>query len=286
MQSGFTFKNRHSREFGIVAKTKARSLLPDAKSYTYDTPLMDGAYDMTEANAYGRTFYKDRVFEIDMQISGDNLAELERKAARTASWLTGGGKLIFDDSSAVSWDARCISNVTFAPERRGKTAVLSVIFSAGAIGLATFGAADGITLGDAVSLDSDIPLDMSGYFEKQLVGGENTVRVVNIGDFYIRPSFEFIGDTENITVKYGDTKILLEALTESVNIIDLEKCNVTDGNGNSILEKMQGDFFELPSGASELMIYTSAPCVLKIDYIPKTIYDFDFSEIDWGDADA
>lgn len=285
MKTGFIFKNRHSSEFGVILKTKSRPALPGVKSYRYDVPNMDGSYDFTAANPFGREFYNDRIFELSLQITADHLTALERKTAAIAAWLTGSGELIFDAASGVQWKGRFISEVAYAPEKRGKTAILSVIFQSTPIGEATFNTIDGIRLKDAVYLDSDIPLDMSGYFVKSLTSGSNAVDFVNLGDFYVRPQLEFVGDMKNVTVSFGDSKMMLEDLTGNA-VIDLEKCIVTDGNGNSLLGNMQGDFFELPAGRSVLQIYTDEPCTLSLRYTPRTIYDFDFSEIDWGDADA
>lgn len=284
MKKGFTFKNRHSSEFGVVVKTRSRRLLPGVKSYFYSTPLMDGSYDFTEANIMGREFYNDRTFELSLQITADCLDELEKKNAHAAIWLRGSGDLIFDSAASVKWRGRFISDLAFAPERRGKSAVISAVFQSEPIGMATFTTGKGIYLGDAVALDSDIPLDMSSYFEKQLTHGENTVDFINLGDFYVRPVLKF-DNGSNITVTYGDSKIILEGLTSGA-VIDLEKCNITDNSGNCILSKMQGNFFELPPGRSTLEIYADAPCALTIDYAPRTIYDFDFSSIDWGEAGA
>lgn len=340
MRNGFKFKNGHSNEFGIVSKTKSRALLPSVKSFFYGTPLMDGSYDFSAANAAGREFYDDRIFELEIQIGAGSLAELERKCAGAAAWLRGSGDLIFDSMPAVKWRGRFVSDMAFAPERRGKKAVVSAVFQSTAIGRAAFTTGDGIRLGDAVPLDSDIPLDMSAYFEKRLMHGENTVDFINLGDFYVRPVLRFcFGDgnapssartlrapakdsfnsytgaaapapplaeqdtaaaygdgkktlaerqaaaAKNITVTYGDSKIMLEGITADA-AVDLEKCVVADGSGNSLMNKMQGNFFELPPGRSTLSVYVSAPCTLIIDYTPQTIYDFDFSSIDWGDADA
>lgn len=285
MKNGFTFKNKHSSEFGATVKTRSRRLLPDVKSYFYSAPLMDGSYDFTAVNPMGREFYNDRIFELSLQITADCLDELEHKTARLAAWLRGSGDIIFDSAAGVKWMGRFISDMSFAPERRGKSAVVSSIFQSEPIGRASFTTGEGICLGDAVRLDSDIPLDMSAYFEKQLTHGENTVDFINLGDFYVRPALEFGSGAQNITVTYGGSKIMLEGLTDGA-VIDLEKCNVTDNSGNSILSKMQGSFFELPPGRNALSVYVSAPCALTIDYAPRTIYDFDFSSIDWGETGA
>ena len=281
---GFTYKGRHSSEFGIVAKTSNRPIVPEQKSYYYDTPYMDGEYDMTENNLLGRTTYKSRMFEITMQITANNIIELQHKLSKIASWLTGGGKLIFDDSAGTQWQARVVSDIGFSPESKGKAAILKVFFKAN-MGEAGFDTVNGIALDDAVVLNADIPLDMSKYFIKHLSYGENSIEFVNIGDFYSKPIFEFSSGPKNITCRYGDKKIMLEDV-QTDSIIDMDRCIVTDGGGNNLLSKMQGKFFELPAGVSALNIYVDAECELKIKYIPKTIYDFDFSVIDWGNADA
>ena len=283
MRNGFIFKNKHSSEMGVTVKSKSRTLIPGTKEYSYDLPFLDGSYDFSEANEYGRAFYEDRVFEVTMHIYGDNLAELERKTARIASWLTGKGLFKFDDMSSL-YNARVISNVAFTPERYGKKADVSVIFQSEAIGRADFNVSDGIELGKAIPLDSNFPLDMSEFFVKDLTAGENTVEIVNIGDFYVRPILTFDG-AANITVTYGDSKIMIEDL-ETDAVMNFEKCIVTNSDGDNLISKMSGKFFELPPGISELEIYASEECQMKIDYTPRTIYDFDFSQIDWGDGNA
>lgn len=285
MRNGFTFKNRHSSEFGVTVKTKSRPILPEVKGYLYETPAMDGSYDFTASNSDGREHYNDRLIEIAIQYTADKLEELEQKTARLAVWLRGSGDLIFDSSNTVKWTGRFISEVSFAPEHRGKSAIASAIFRARPCGAATFNTADGVHLSDALMLDSDIPLDFSQYFVKQLSYGENTVQFVNIGDFYVRPKLIFGKGASNITATYRDTKIMLSDLAGDV-IIDMEKCVVTNSSGDNLMNKLQGNFFELGEGVSDINIYTDCACELRIEYAPKTIYDFDFSSIDWGDEDA
>lgn len=283
MRNGLKFKEKRASEYGAEVRTKSRCLLPSVKSELYSLPQTDGSYDFSVVNPYGRAFYDDRVFEVTLRINADNICALENKAAKIASWLTGKGTLKFDDMSSV-YDARVISNVAFTPELRGKKAELSVIFQAEAIGKAEFNVLDGIELGNCVLLESEIPLDMSGYFNRTLRAGENTVKFVNIGDFYVRPKLIFDG-AKNLTLRFGDTKITAENL-ESDIIIDFDKCTASNSKGDNLISKLEGRFFELPHGISELEIYADGSCEMKIDYVPKTIYDFDFSDIDWGDGNA
>lgn len=284
MKSGFSYRGKHSSEFGIAVKSKSRPMIPEQKMYTYDLPGMDGEYDMTECNEYKRPMYKSRLFELDLQITADNLSELKRQASGIGSWLTGSGDLIFDDDSGVVWKARVSSNVSFAPENRGKTAVMSVVFMVN-MGSAVFNTAEGIILDNAIALDSDIPFNMTDYFTKQLNYGSNFVNIINIGDFYVKPTLIFDGGAENITITYGNKKIMLEDLSTEV-IFDNERCIVTNSLGENLAYKMSGDFFELIPGMSEIEIYVDTACGMTVKYVPKTMFDFDFSNIDWGNDNA
>ena len=284
MDSGFRFKGRHSSEFGIIAKTKSKPIVPEQKIYTYELPGADGETDMSECNEYGRTMYKARLIEIELQIYADELAELQRKAARIAAWLTGSGELIFDDAYGTKWDARVASDISFAPELAGKKAVMTVVFKTD-MGKATFKTADGILLSDSVSIDSDLPLDLAECFKYSLSVGENNIKIINIGDFYTKPVFIFSAGAESITINCGGKKLMAEDITSDV-IIDCQRCIVTDNDGNNLLGKKQGRFLELAPGVNECSVYVFGACELTVDYRPMTMYDFDFSAVAWGDDNA
>ncbi len=284
MRTGFKFKGRHSSDFGIVAKTKSKPIVPEQKVYTYDLPGADGEIDMSECNEYGRTMYKSRLIEIELQISADGLSELQRTAARIAAWLTGKGELIFDDSYGAKWDARVSSDISFAPELAGKKAVMSVVFKAD-MGKATFTTGEGVLLKDCISLDSNLPLDLAEKFKFSLSVGENNVKIANVGDFYTKPIFRFSEGAENVTINCNGKRIIAEDIESDV-IIDCERCVVTDSEGNNLLKKKQGSFFELAPGLNDCSVYVSGACEMTVDYVPMTMYDFDFAGVDWGDDNA
>lgn len=280
MRTGFKFKGRHSSDFGIVAKTKSKPIVPEQKVYTYDLPGADGEIDMSECNEYGRTMYKSRLIEIELQISAGGLSELQRTAARIAAWLTGKGELIFDDSYGTKWDARVSSDISFAPELAGKKAVMSVVFKTD-MGKATFTTGEGVLLKDCISLDSNLPLDLAEKFKFSLSVGENNIKIANIGDFYTKPIFRFSEGAENVTINCNGKRIIAEDIESDV-IIDCERCVVTDSEGNNLLKKKQGSFFELAPGLNDCSVYVSGACEMTVDYVPMTMYDFDFACVDWG----
>ena len=280
MRTGFKFKGRHSSDFGIVAKTKSKPIVPEQKVYTYDLPGADGEIDMSECNEYGRTMYKSRLIEIELQISAGGLSELQRTAARIAAWLTGKGELIFDDSYGTKWDARVSSDISFAPELAGKKAVMSVVFKTD-MGKATFTMGEGVLLKDCISLDSNLPLDLAEKFKFSLSVGENNIKIANIGDFYTKPIFRFSEGAENVTINCSGKRIITEDIESDV-IIDCERCVVTDSEGNNLLKKKQGSFFELAPGLNDCSVYVLGACEMTVDYVPMTMYDFDFACVDWG----
>ncbi|MDD6484249.1 MAG: phage tail family protein, partial [Clostridiales bacterium] len=226
----------------------------------------------------------DRTFELSLQISADSFRELNKKAARLAIWLSGEGELIFDESDGVIWDAKCISGASFSPERRGKSAVISVIMKSTATGKAGFDTLSGIALSDAPSLFADIPLDFSQYFTFEAPA--NTVFIPNMGDWWVRPMIkleceEAIGD---IDIVFGEKELHISSAPENAQI-DCENFTVTGGNQN-LLGYMKGSFFELPPGGGYMSVSVQNPCTVQILYTPKTIYDFDFEAVKWGDDDA
>ena len=159
------------------------------------------------------------------------------------------------------------------------------MFSAKPVGRAVFNTADGISLGDAVMLESNIPFDMTDRFVYELAEGRNSVDVVNMGDFYVRPKFIFDGAMSEIKVIYGKKAIEINNINTPV-VIDFERCTVENKISESLISCMSGDLFECPSGRTWITVYTDKPARLQIKYEPVTIYDFDFSDIDWGADNA
>lgn len=289
MKTGFTFKGRHSDEFGLVMKTSSRPIHPEMKSYTYDSPLTDGVYDFSSANSYGREFYQNRIFTLIMQVYADDLTELQRKISRISVWLTGRGELIFDDTPFVKWNAAVLNSIDYAPERYGRKAILSVSFDVKPFSECIFDTSSGPALDMALSLDKAMPLDMN----TALTFSTNTINVINCGTWYVRPTLifdvsEYSGSFTSLSVECGSKKLSIGGVSSSYNlekiIIDLEKQTVRDGKGTSLMAYFGGEFFELAPGVNTIHSAGNiAPFKTQVIYTPEFMYDFD---MDWGDADA
>ncbi len=296
MKCGFTYKNRHSSEFDIVAKTISRPVLPEMKSYTAEAPLADGIYDFSEANEYGRAFYSDRFFEIQMQINAEDIFSLEKKVSKAACWLSGRGELIFDDMPNVKWRAAVMSELGFMPELRGKKTVMTVNFRVEPFSRCVFNTSDGFELDGDICLDANIPIDIPRVFTWQYGNTGSgysdftkTVQLVNMGNVYTRPILEFIGDIKRISLKCNGKKLKISASSESGFTADFEKQTVTDiADGQSVMTYVTGDFFEIPPGGCnmEMTINAKGSGHMQVIYNPKYIYAFDIDDVDWSESNA
>lgn len=293
MKSGFTFKGRHSDEFGLVMKTASRPILPEMKSYTYETPVMDGSYDFSQANYYGREFYRNRVFTLNMQIGADNLFELMRKISRVSVWLTGRDELIFDDMPLVKWSAAVINGIDYAPERRGKKAILSVSFDISPFSECIFDTENGPCLDSAVILDSKIPLDILSVYKMTLKSQSETVlTVINPGTWYVRPKIKIESKSgiTNFKMTINDKSFMLNASgSKVVNTFyaDMENSTVYTNDGENIINLFSGDFFETAPGKNEITVSADSsayPLEFTFTFKPKLVYDFLTEDIDWGDV--
>ena len=287
MNSGFRFKGRHSKEFGIIMKTSSRPIQPQMKSRTYDAPLSDGSYDFSAANSFNRAFYQNRIFTMLMQLHAPGLRELNRRISKISSWLSGRGILEFDDTPNVQWSAVVINGIDYAPERYGHSAALAVSFETEPFAKGIFNTFDGPVLDIILTLDSAIPIGMAERLTYE--GGSGTVTVPNCGTWYVRPEIVFDAGESAVTyaeIKCGNKKISYSAAngeTPSKVIFDCKNHTAADENGNSLNGGISGEFFELAPGENTVEYSCSPPAVMTVGYTPEYIHDF---ETDWGADDA
>lgn len=270
MRAGFKFKDKHTRDFGVTAQTQSRPIRPEAKSQTYETPIMDGEYDFSEANMHGRRMYKNRTFTMNLKVAADNFTALQKKLSKLAGWLTGKGSLTFDDTPMVKWDASVDDTIEYKPEH-GKSAVLSIVFKVKSFARLVFNVLDGPCLDDDIFLDDDIPLDMSSYFTFEGTG-EKTHKVMNIGEAPVRPVINISGVSGAVTLTCNGHTLTVPGDC----VIDCEKQIVTRKN-TGLMSGVSGTFFELVPGENILTISNTAK--VEISYEPRYFHDADLSEV-------
>lgn len=288
MKSGFTFKGRHSDRYGAVVKTRSRPVRPEVKASIAEAFAADGSYNFSDANPYGRFFYSDRIFELELRIGADSLRELELKVSKAARWLMGKGELVFDDMPAVKWDAAALSEIGFTPELTGRKAVMTAVFRVKPFSRCVFDTMHGIVIGTDCMLQSPIPLDVKECFTFECEPGMiNRFTVDNIGTWYVRPVIRIVsqGALGNVAISINSGLMKISGLNASELVVDCEKQTVTDGSGNNLIGYTEGDFFEMFDNApSEMSVITNENAVVTVEYEPMCVYNFDFTE--WGVYDA
>jgi phage-related protein len=102
MSSGFAFKGVHSSRFGIVYRPESRMLMPTARRNVIAVPGRSGVYTQT----YGD--YDERVesFACGFVRRGTTLPATT--ARQIAGWLSGTGKLVFDEEPHLFYMATII----------------------------------------------------------------------------------------------------------------------------------------------------------------------------------
>lgn len=294
MRFGFTYKGKHSSEFGITAKSKSRPILPSMKYSSFESPAMDGVYDFSASNQYGHAFYNDRFFEIQIQVSAKDMRALEKKVSKIAVWLKGKGELVFDDMPFVKWQAKIVSEMGFVPEIRGSATVMTAVFRVEPFSVCFFDTADGPMLESVIELDTNLPVDVPEQFTWSFAGAEGqyesvskTIRVVNVGDVEVLPVIRINGQVKNIGIVCG-SQILAVDTSGSGFVIDCKRHIITDADGVSVMTKAAGNFPEIGIGVSEIRLSMSVKGVaeVRVEYTPRFVYDCDFDDVDWGESNA
>lgn len=99
---GVRFRNTHSRDVGLLAKTGKRPAAPPVRTVEETILYRDGNLDYSEQG--GRLFYDDKLVEVEFTAIAKELSDTDRLIAAAVKWLSGGwGELIFDDMPLVKW---------------------------------------------------------------------------------------------------------------------------------------------------------------------------------------
>lgn len=273
MFTGFTYKGIHTSKYGIISKTKNRPILPAQKTATVAIQNADSQYDFSSSNAYGRPFYEDRIFEMELLVEEKSITELQNKLSSVAIWLMGNGKLVFDDMPYVVWNANVLNGVDFAPKIYGLQAIVSVQFRVKPWSESIYSSEDieNITLAEAITLDSGIRIGTDNYFNFELTSGSNTITVENIGTYYARPALEFTGQSDSLIITAGDKNLTYNQAFTNL-CVDLEQQYFK--SGDALVNKYSsGEFFELVSGDNVIEITVTDAVSMKVVYTPNFIYN-------------
>ncbi len=105
---GFTYNGTHSSEYGIVAKTVNRPILPTLRKRELVVPGKHGTYDFNDNT------FENRIIEVELRYIGTSFEELRTRSREIAYWLSGYSEeknLIFDDEDDKWYVAKIYSTV-------------------------------------------------------------------------------------------------------------------------------------------------------------------------------
>ena len=244
---GFTFRGRHSSEFGIIRVINGDRLKEDLTPEFQDiTQEIEGADGML----YYGTKYKKRDFVIDFAF--DNLSE--GQLADLKRWLNGKeiGDLELDEKEGVIYSAK----VT------GKTVVSYIPFE-GATKNSTIYKGEG-----NVTFTCYFPFGRHSL----TTSGTNNVYTIEAGDLPSRPVIQLgeVEESEIIIRKENSTGPVLLAIKVDSDVfnltIDCKRFLITDGTDIYNHWITQGDFFSTEDATSFWLSKTATVMYDKLSY--------------------
>ncbi|MFT9496605.1 distal tail protein Dit [Anaerosolibacter sp.] len=102
---GLKFKDTHSSQYGLIVRSVDRNVLPPLKRREIEIPGKHGTYD------FDGNVYEKRTISIEFGVVHYNFQDLRNKIRLIAAWLSGKGKLVFDDEPDKYYDAKIYQNV-------------------------------------------------------------------------------------------------------------------------------------------------------------------------------
>lgn len=109
---GFTFKGIHSSAYNLYYKTDSRELMPTARRSTVTIPQRSGAH----VQQYGD--YEEREESFTCSFIKNSAMTIPATARKIAAWLSGTGKLVFDDEPDVYYMATILDAPAFNRQRQ------------------------------------------------------------------------------------------------------------------------------------------------------------------------
>lgn len=121
---GFAFRGRHSSEFSIGFRSVDRTVLPKRRVSEITIPGRSGTYELDT-----NEFEKREIAGIIGIMNESNFEELRKKVREIAYWLSGTGKLIFDDEPDKYYQARIRNQVDIVQLTMQPKATAKIEFS-------------------------------------------------------------------------------------------------------------------------------------------------------------
>ncbi len=120
---GFTFRNIHSSVYNIGVKSDDRSLLPELRKNEFFIPGRHGTVD------FGLNTYEKRIISVEIGLlKNADWATLRASARDVADWLSGKGRLVFDDEPTRAYNASVYDPIGITQIQALPSGIISVSF--------------------------------------------------------------------------------------------------------------------------------------------------------------
>lgn len=119
MMMGFTFRNQHSSDFGIISKTIENPVKPALRVDKVRVLGKDGSIKFEDG-------FEDRVIEFECVIKANSLYELEANLKNIALWVSQKGPLTLDYAPNDTFEAKVYEKIS--PQRYPKYYVFDLVF--------------------------------------------------------------------------------------------------------------------------------------------------------------
>ncbi len=116
---GLTFNNTHSDSYGLIMRSVDRQLLPSRDRASVKVTGQAGMVNFDNK-------YNNRFITIDFGFEFESLEELQAKKRDIAKWLSGEGKLQFDDEPDKYYTGQIFNAISF--EQDYELAEFQVVF--------------------------------------------------------------------------------------------------------------------------------------------------------------
>ncbi len=253
MKYGFTFRGKHSSEFGLIVKTKKRPVIAPIREEGITIPHRDGAIDCAAQG--GRVFYDNKTVEVSLTVSTPDLRATQLDVAKIVSWLSGWyDDLIFDDMPSTVWTARPVNlgNISISLCRVGE---FTVEFNCMPFNhfIYDMDSYDIVVGSKNIFVGSRLPLSYGiGGSRYDLKSGANSIKFYYYGDAPCKPIFTINQASEGIKLKIGSNAISYSGNFNRC-VVDCENWTVS-ADEMDVTAVSKGDFPELVPGENIIEI--------------------------------
>lgn len=239
---GLIFNGRHSSEFGLIMRSKDRTVLPSVREDYEYLPKRNGSIHFFHG-------IDDRFIEVEFCFVEKNMPSLREKVRKIAGWLftTSKEKLIFDDEPDKYYMAKVGNQISL--DQFIYTGTFTVIFRC-----EPFAYVD-----KTLVVTSPCTLHVDGTYETDIsIAGVVERYSIDIGG-------EYQANEKDVSIQLNRKRIALKNDVD-VFLIDTEKMRVVNGNNENMFSSIEGDLdeFKLHPGVNELIF--SGVSSLTISY--------------------